>query len=604
MFRAIAQHAPFAILVVDGEGEVVYGNDEAAHLLGRTREELAGAKVTTTQQGRVSLAGLDIPESYVSETGCDIVVLPSPGGRPRHCEIRRSPVVNRRGKGYTTLVLDDVTARVDAQRALRNQEKRWNLALRGSLIGVFEFDLVSGRGSASDIWFQLIGIDNSEGLDSEAEWHRRVHPEDMAGVLAADAECFAGRADVSEAKYRMWVGPDGEPKEWRWMRSILRVTERGADGRPTNVLGTMIDITALEEAAALARQKEAELEMLIAHAPVAMAVLAPDGRFLFQNEGCCRALGYSPEALAEMSFWTLGEQQMLAELEREVAGLGGDTGSYHAEKTYQRPDGTAADFSIRISRISDDRPGRTRLIVQMIDITEQRRLARLKDDFVATVSHELRTPLTSLQGALGLMQGLPFDRDPELLRRLLDLASRNGARLLTLVEDLLDFQRLGTAQLPVRLEPVDAVEVVGEALAAGRVLAAKFGVRLEMQAPEAAIMVQADPERLKQVVVNLLSNAAKFSAADDRVTLAVAPEAKGCVISVTDHGRGISAEFSKRIFTPFAQQDEHLSRDREGSGLGLAIAKRMVERMLGEIGYESQPGERTTFWVRLPLLRA
>jgi PAS domain S-box-containing protein len=412
-------------------------------------------------------------------------------------------------------------------------------------------------------------------------------------VVAADAECIDGKIEKSEAKYRM-LGRDGD---WRWMRSVLRATERDSTGKAVRLLGTMTDITLLENAVDLAQAKEAELASLIVNAPVAMAVLALSGKFLLLNAACYRLLGYPEGTLRDRSLWRLANIEMMAELRTEVEGLiDGKVSTFTAEKQYERPDGSKVDFVVRMSKIRGNTSEQTRIVAQMIDITEKNRLAKLKDDFLATTSHELRTPLTVVHGALSLLQGL--GELPGQSEKLLGLARRNSDRLLHLVNDLLDFQKLNSGQLSLQLEVVNVVDLVKQSVEEIEPLVSKFGVNITFDAVRKHLWVRADPLRAKQVITNLLSNAAKFAPPDGSIEVGLD---ETCTVSVTDHGRGISDEFRDRIFLPFSQQAEHSTRAREGSGLGLAISNGLVERMGGQIGFESAPNVRTTFWVRFPM---
>lgn len=597
----IAEDSTLGIIVIGESGEVLYSNNLARDLCRPDAVSLEGYKISKLLPGALMVGGTLILNMHQPPYGCDCIALISGDGAPRYCEVRQRQATDEQGRRFNIVMLDEVTKRVQALAALKDQEARWNLALQGSEIGVFETDLRSGQCVASDTWFQLAGISNWHGLNAEDEWRMRVHPDDMPRVLTADEECFAGRIERSETKYRFRVGES----EWRWMRSILRVTERGADGRAVRMLGTMVDIDSLERAVQHARAKEEELGTLIANAPVAMAVLSLDGTFQLLNEACYRLLGYPNGSLQGVNLWKLSNGEMLSEVRDDIKALiRGDVETYVAEKIYVRLDGVRVEIVLRISLISDHKPGHARFIAQMVDITERKRLAGLKDDFVSTVSHELRTPLASLHGALALLTSPVLKGKPDDARGLLELAFRNSTRLKQLVDDLLDFQRLSAEQVPLEISDTNVVELVRETVAECEPFAARFDVTYQLNAPDREISAAADAKRLRQVVANLLSNAAKFSYAADCVTVSIDAEPEGCVIAVANHGRGISSEFESRIFTPFSQQAEHSTRDREGSGLGLAISRKLVEGMNGEIGYRSVPDDQTMFWVRLPLSAA
>ncbi|MCR8827927.1 PAS domain-containing sensor histidine kinase [Pseudosulfitobacter koreensis] len=600
MFQSIIQNAPLGVLVVDAPGNVVFCNASAEAMLPWDTARILGARISDILPQLLVSGGKLLIAPTDNEDLAQVIALPSPKGPPRHAEVQLSQLTDETGATLNIATLNEVTSRMHAWQAIKDQEERWNLALQGSQIGVFESDLRTGAGVASDSWYHLLGISNIEGRNSDEEWRARVHPDDLATVEAIDAQCIEGRTEKAEAKFRMKVG-DGT---WHWMRSILRVTERDEDGNAVRLLGTMIDITPLETALELAKARKAGLEMLIANAPVAMAVLALDGTFLLLNDACYPLLGHPRGRLEQQKFWKLLNAQMLREIKAEVDNLiQGKTDTCKIEQRYIKPDGDAVDIVIRISLIRRDEAEETRLIVQMVDITENKRLDALKDDFVATVSHELRTPLASVYGALSLLAGAMGDNASEQARKLLSMAQRNSTRLIEVVDDLLDFQKLTTGHFSIELAKVDIRELVRQVSTDNELFAKKFDVCLALQLPDHEVFVKADALRLRQVVTNLLSNAAKFSPTGGRVLVRITNTEHCCTVCVSDNGRGISSEFGERIFRPFSQQSEHLTRDREGSGLGLAISKGLVERMSGEIGYTSEPNVETTFWIRLPLWR-
>ncbi len=597
MFQSVVENSPFGVWVVDQDGLVVFSNKSAEALLAERKAKTTGVQISeflpalSASNGELSFTGLEIGdfENIISLSSDD---------NARYGEVNLSRFEDAEGRPFTIINVNEITSRVKSWYALREQEERWNLALEGSQIGVFESDLRTGLGRASDAWYQLLGICDADGKDSDREWRERIHPDDRVEVEALDAECIAGRVKRSEAKFRMRVD-DGK---WRWMRSILRVTERDEQGNPVRVLGTMIDITPLETALELAEARRAGLEMLVTNAPVAMAVLSLDGTFMLLNDACYALFGYAAGQLEQKKVWQLSGKKTLKNLRAEVERLlAGNTSISRVEEKYVRPNGEVIDIAIRISIYRREHINDSRLIVQMVDITEAKRLEALKNDFVATVSHELRTPLASVHGALRLLAGAISDGASEKVEKLLGMASRNSERLTQVVDDLLDFQKLTTGHFSVEITQVDAIDIVRQTVMDNEPFANKFDISISVDAPEHPIIVHADAQRLKQVITNLLSNASKFSVCGTTVEVKAAVDEGAFLISVTNSGRGISPEFGKRLFEPFSQQAEHLTRDREGTGLGLAISKELVENMGGEIGYSSQINVQTTFWVRLPL---
>lgn len=235
------------------------------------------------------------------------------------------------------------------------------------------------------------------------------------------------------------------------------------------------------------------------------------------------------------------------------------------------------------------------------ELLEQKRMEKLKNDFISVISHEVRTPLTSIHGALNLLKtGLGGELNAQGMK-LLDAAYRNSQRLVRLVNDLLDLQRIESGTMTFNLRPVDVRSVLEQAIEASQAHAGQLGIRLLLQRAPSSVRVRVDSDRMMQVMMNLLSNAAKFSPRGETVVVEALPREGRVRVQVTDHGPGVPPDFRGRIFQKFAQAAP--SPERGGSGLGLSITKAIVENMSGHVGFESEPG-RTTFYFDLPEWRA
>ncbi len=246
-----------------------------------------------------------------------------------------------------------------------------------------------------------------------------------------------------------------------------------------------------------------------------------------------------------------------------------------------------------------------RFLVALTDVTEARMAERRKDEFVATVSHELRTPLTSISGSLGLLaSGAAGPLEPRA-RRMVEIAETNSRRLVRLVNDILDIEKLGNAATEMRFAPLDLPALAAAAVEGLRGYADGLGVRLSVSpAPPDLPPVRGDADRLTQVVTNLVSNAARFSPPDGevRIGFGAAPEG-GVRLTVADRGPGIPAAFLPRLFQRFAQAETAGARAKGGTGLGLAIVQEILRRHGGTIAVETAEGEGTTFHVDLPAWR-
>jgi signal transduction histidine kinase len=246
--------------------------------------------------------------------------------------------------------------------------------------------------------------------------------------------------------------------------------------------------------------------------------------------------------------------------------------------------------------------GRTAKVAGSIaDIEGRKRLDRAKDEFVATVSHELRTPLTAIRGALGLLHGgVAGDLPPEA-RELTAVALTGSERLGRLVNDILDVARVESGAVRLNLSVIAVETVLRDALAANLAYAQKFDVQLVSRCELPEAQVQVDPDRIAQVMANLISNAAKFSTPGAVVEVVAAAAGRWVRISVVDYGEGVPVNFRERMFQKFAQADGTDNRQREGTGLGLSICRTLMNEMGGIVEFTDTPGGGSTFYIELPL---
>jgi len=231
------------------------------------------------------------------------------------------------------------------------------------------------------------------------------------------------------------------------------------------------------------------------------------------------------------------------------------------------------------------------------DIRQLKEVERLKTEFVSTVSHELRTPLTAIRGALGLVLAGTTGPVASKTRDLLQIGLQNTERLIRLINDILDVERIESGHLFVRREPCELSDILRTTVESLRTVAMEAEVTVVLEAEESAV-VTGDPDRLVQVFTNLISNAVRFSPRGESVTVSLRTTPTSVVVFVTDHGPGIPLEFRRRIFGKFQQADPNGTAG--GAGLGLAIVRAIVERHGGSIRFDSAPGHGTTFITELP----
>lgn len=350
-----------------------------------------------------------------------------------------------------------------------------------------------------------------------------------------------------------------------------------------------------------ARKQLHLLEKALQSAHNAVVIATAEGRIEWVNEAFTTLTGYSrAEAIGVRTNILKSHRQaqpFYARLRQTI-----EAGQvWCGELENRRKDGTIYPEEMTITPVRDDAGAITHFIAIKQDISERRRLERMKSEFVSTVSHELRTPLTSIRGSLGLLAGGAAGVLPAQAQMLAQIASNNSERLVRLINDMLDIEKIESGRMNFSLRPVPLADILTDVVAANAGFAAGHGVSLALENALTEAKVLADPDRLNQVVTNLVSNAAKFSPQGETVRISVAAHPRGVRIAVADRGAGIPDEFRARIFGKFSQADSSDARKFGGSGLGLSISKVIVERLGGEIGFDSERGRGTTFHVDLPL---
>ncbi len=348
----------------------------------------------------------------------------------------------------------------------------------------------------------------------------------------------------------------------------------------------------------LNRQKESILNN------VADGILGADqhGRVTFANPAAAAMLGTTPNALIGRFVHGIvhedasGDPAACAGHCRVRRGFLAREGA-QGQDIFYRPDGTAfpVEFSVTPMLVQGSGAG---TVVNFRDVSQREALDRMKDEFISTVSHELRTPLTSIRGALGLLStGLLSDLNDKATN-LLRIAVNNSDRLVRLINDILDLERMQSGRAPLSFRRCELAELVQQAIDAMAPVADAAGVRILLEAEP--ITLDADADRLVQVVTNLLSNAIKFSPAQSTVAIRVENTRDGVVVSVVDHGRGIPEDKLEVIFDRFQQVDASDARQKGGTGLGLAICRTIVQQHGGHIWAERNADGGASFRVLLP----
>jgi PAS domain S-box-containing protein len=378
---------------------------------------------------------------------------------------------------------------------------------------------------------------------------------------------------------------------------------RNADGRVIGAATIIRDVTDIKRQQAALKNSEETMRAAMEHAPIGMALVSHGGRWLRVNQALCDLLGYEREVLQLNDFQSITHPDDLAgELALIDQALDGEIRKYQLEKRFFHSSGRVVWVQLSMSLVLQDNAILPYFIAQINDITARREMERMKSEFVSIVSHELRTPLTSIRGSLGLIKGAMADEVSERARRLIDIAHSNCERLIVLINDILDIDKIASGQMRFEKDEVAMAPIVAQAVEGIQAYAEQFGVQVRVRRSDASLAAVVDTGRLMQVLANFLSNAVKFSPRGGMVEVDLTRYRNHVRIAVTDHGPGIAEDFKPHIFGKFMQADSTVTRAKGGTGLGLHIGKQIVEHMGGQVGFDSVLGWGATFWLTLPLV--
>jgi PAS domain S-box-containing protein len=646
--RALIESIDEIAFEFDAEGTYVnvWTSDES--LLARPKSELVGRRIS-------DVLGGEIGEKFLGEIQ---LVLASGQARSleyslevageRHWFLARISPIRGSSGGTVCMLARDITDLKRGEEGIRQSEARYQRIAANVPGVVFQF-VFRADGSQecpyiNEACLEMLGRSAEElRRDPDLIW-QTIHPEDVEGLRAAIA---AATATMSACKWEgRFVLPSGEVK---WIDGAAR-PEALADG---SMLwdGLLLDITARKNAEEELRRSRDELEervhkrtSQVRAANVALqaeiaerqqaedrlreseslyrAVVEDqtemicrhleDGTFTFVNEAHCRYFHARPEDLLGKSFFHFLAPEDLAIVKSHLDSLGAHNpvGSY--EMHYTTPDGHVC-WQQWTTRYVADAEGRF-ICFQGVgrDITERKeaevalylakeeaeRANQAKSEFLSRMSHELRTPLNAILGFGQVLDRLDLD---VLGKESVQYILKGGRHLLGLINEVLDIAKVEAGRTDVSIEPVAVVDVVVESCDFVRSLAADREVELEIDYAELApFYVLADQQRLKQVLLNLLSNGIKYNVRHGKVSLTCERLPNDMVrIAVRDTGEGIDPGDFDKLFTPFERLNAANS-DVEGTGLGLALSQRLVKVMGGELSVESTVGEGSTFYVDLP----
>ena len=595
-----------SVVATDTSGLITLFNSGAEHLLGYQAHEVIGCQSPALfhleSEVRARSAELSTECGHPVEGFAVFVTIP----RREGTETRQWTYLHKDGSRRQVLltvsllydaeaqfsgylgIATDISELVSLSQALQGSEQRFRGMLSNLPGAAYRCrnDAAWTMFHISDEIERITGYPASDFVDNRVRSYASVIlPEDLA-ITYSTQQNLASKV-IFELSYRL-RHRDGH---------IVWVSEKGRGEYDENdhlqwIDGFIWDISEQRRAEQMVIEREAYLRTLLDNVIDAIITIDEHGLIESFNQAAERIFGYSASEVH-------GRNVSLLMPEPDRSAHDGYIGRYHnggqarvlgvsgRELLGLRRDGTLFHMELAVSAIQYQ--GARRFIGVVRDITERRRIEQMKNEFVSTVSHELRTPLTSISGALGLIAGGALGEVPEPMRDMLQIAHQNSRRLGLLINDLLDMEKLVAGKMTFHFSELDLLAQLEEALLHNQPYADEHGVGWRISQPLAGIRVSADSQRLQQVLANLLSNAAKFSPGGSQVEVRMSRCAPGVRVSVIDQGPGIPAEFQARIFSKFSQADASDTRQKGGTGLGLAISKEMMERMGGQIGFDSPP---------------
>ncbi|MCX7560208.1 CHASE domain-containing protein [Sulfitobacter sp. F26204] len=587
--RSIIENEVTSVLLLDASENIKFANQAALKCFGYSETEIVKLQFSSVAH-RVK----DTTEGH-NAIGYhkDSSVL--------ELDLQRNDWVDSAGRTSTTVILRDLTDQNTAQRELKHNKALYDMALQGAEIGVFDIDLITGLSEVSETWCQIMGYAACcNGMNTQQDFLSRIHPEDIEKLRSADNDCIAGRTERSITEYRLKT-MDGN---WCWMRSDAVIVERDETGKALRMIGTQTDVTALRRDKNALEASEQLFRQVLSNAPIGMVLMNDRGKFIGVNDAFCQLVGCPEEKLigkGQFAEWMPDDDRR--KIYASIARMMDEKTSsvYTAEHRILNNMGNERWGLVNVTWSFDKNEGRNIFIAQIIDITEQKRLDLIKDEFVATVSHELRTPLTSIKGALGL---LTASKDANLSKgnaRLVEIANSNAERLTDIVNDILDLGKISSGKVLFDIGDVDLAEVMETAVQEMLPFALTHESTMRLDVPAALPPVLVDPRRTKQVLANLISNACKYSYPDSEVVVRAERLDDVVIVYIQNTGPGVPNEFRSRIFQAFSQADSSDTRTKGGTGLGLNITRQIVLRQGGKIGFESKPNGITVFWFTVPL---
>lgn len=476
---------------------------------------------------------------------------------------------------------------------LREHEERWQLMMRGTGDGIFDWNVRTGTLLMSAQYCAMLGYKKDELSPHIDTWKGLLHPSDRHRVLGQLQAYFDRQIAEFAVEYRLRCKAGG----YKWILARGQAVWNGS-GTPQRMVGTHQDIDDRKLAESALRYSEQKFRTVFDTIASGLLIISPLCGLLEVNDTLCRMLGYSESELLAMGIEDLidpGDRHLTPEILERLKS--GELSSYQTEQQFLTKSGRPI-WGLFNATIMETAGQILYLIAQIVDISERKAIEQMKDEFISTVSHELRTPLTSIQGSLLLLSSGLYDNKLEQKKNMLEIATQETIRLVRLVNDILDLQRLESGQVLLVKESCNVADLIGQSVTVMEPLADRAQVAIVSRAIEAKVWAAHD--LIVQTLTNLIGNAIKFSEPNSEIKVSAKLQEEDVIFIVRDWGCGIPADKQQLIFERFQQVDMSDSRRRGGTGLGLSICQNIVHQHGGKIWVESQIDKGSTFYFTVP----
>ena len=615
LLRTVIDENPNIILMKDWDGKFLLGNRALANLYGTTPEQLVGKDDGAFNPNAEQVAFYLQNVREVMSQGQTQVVLEestnSATGETIYYQSIKIPLTTPTGNKQILVIANDVSELKRVQRQLEESERRLRYVLDATGEGVWDWDIASGIVTHNRQWCQITGLDEAYLRHPLPEFATLLHPDDKDQVMQKLQACLDGRARY-QSEHRMCL----HNQQVVWVLDRGDVVERDAAGKPLRMVGSFLDISDRKAAELQAAANEQQVRE---HAAQLDAIfdLSPDGFVTFDSHNRVKYVspafftltGLTSKDVMGADDATFSDQ--LAALCAPQARFPGIAALRHnlcagtelarAGKPSNTPRQLIelADASKRVLEVGlrESVAAGVSRVLYLRDITHESEVDRMKSEFLSTAAHELRTPMASVYGFAEVL--LTLDTDPAERQELLEIIYRQSGLMSSILNELLDL---------ARIEARHGKDFVFEALQAQalvRTVTLGFkppGVRLApvLDMPDAPMLIQADQTKAQMAILNVLSNAYKYSGAGGSVHIALKAQPGAVAVCITDQGIGMTPAQARRVGERFYRADT--SGKVSGTGLGMSIVKEIMALHHGHVEVDSTPGQGTRVTLVFPAI--